>query len=223
MPLAEHAAHWANYLGELVREFPLHYPSWRQVPAEQKAGIMAQIGIGSGMIQGTCRATQNNKTGAKARSYYADKDPTVSNAAFEIMHEGMLRLQGLGSNTETGVPYTKDEIMAIVQRGKQRGYILGVGRVLPEQGTVIPPPPPSTHSSDVVKLKKREKVLTRQGGEYQRILIEIIACNDFSDNLVMAIPNMEGTGYTKETIRVEYEWKPPRCSVCLLFGHFLHD
>ncbi|GKF09826.1 hypothetical protein Tco_0044050 [Tanacetum coccineum] len=34
MPLGEHAAHWANYLGELVRELPLHYPSWRQVPAE---------------------------------------------------------------------------------------------------------------------------------------------------------------------------------------------
>nr|GEU59277.1 hypothetical protein [Tanacetum cinerariifolium] len=29
------------------------------------------------------------------------------------------------------------------------------------------------------------------------------------DNLVMAIPNLEGPGYTKETIRVEYEWKPP--------------
>ncbi|GKF12561.1 hypothetical protein Tco_0050487, partial [Tanacetum coccineum] len=29
MPLGEHAAHWANYLGELVRELLLHYPSWR--------------------------------------------------------------------------------------------------------------------------------------------------------------------------------------------------
>ncbi|GJR48104.1 hypothetical protein Tco_1316207 [Tanacetum coccineum] len=27
MPLCEHAAHWANYLGELVRELPLHHPS----------------------------------------------------------------------------------------------------------------------------------------------------------------------------------------------------
>ncbi|GJZ70845.1 kinase-like domain, phloem protein 2-like protein, partial [Tanacetum coccineum] len=33
----------------------------------------------------------------------------------------MLRLQGLGSNTETGVPYTEDEIMVIVRGGKQRG------------------------------------------------------------------------------------------------------
>ncbi|GKE98752.1 hypothetical protein Tco_0022103 [Tanacetum coccineum] len=44
----------------------------------------------------------------------------------------MLRLQGLGSNTETGVPYTEDEIMAIVRGGKQRGHIPGVGR--PEIG-----------------------------------------------------------------------------------------
>nr|GFC83639.1 hypothetical protein [Tanacetum cinerariifolium] len=29
MPLSDHAAHWANYLEELVRELPLHYRSWR--------------------------------------------------------------------------------------------------------------------------------------------------------------------------------------------------
>ncbi|GKG23037.1 hypothetical protein Tco_0388340 [Tanacetum coccineum] len=34
----------------------------------------------------------------------------------------MLRLQRLGSNTETGVPYTEEEIMAIVRKGKQRGH-----------------------------------------------------------------------------------------------------
>ncbi|GKD61883.1 hypothetical protein Tco_1299392, partial [Tanacetum coccineum] len=48
----------------------------------------------------------------------------------------MLRLQGLGSNTSTGMPYTEDKVMAIVRRGKQQGHILGVGRVLPGQGTV---------------------------------------------------------------------------------------
>ncbi|GJX63332.1 hypothetical protein Tco_0296232 [Tanacetum coccineum] len=40
---------------------------------------------------------------------------------------------------------------------------------------------------------------------YARILIEINACNDFSYNLVMVVPNLEGTGYMKETVRVEYE------------------
>nr|GEY38329.1 hypothetical protein [Tanacetum cinerariifolium] len=74
----------------------------------------------------------------------------------------MLRLHGLGSNTLTGVPYTEDEIMAIVRGGKQRGYIPGVGRVFPRQGTVIPPPSQSTHSADIARLKKREKLLTKQ-------------------------------------------------------------
>nr|GEV66609.1 hypothetical protein [Tanacetum cinerariifolium] len=44
MPLDEHAAHWANYLGELVRELPLHYPSWRQMPSEWKARVVEKIG-----------------------------------------------------------------------------------------------------------------------------------------------------------------------------------
>nr|GEV62726.1 zinc knuckle CX2CX4HX4C [Tanacetum cinerariifolium] len=46
---------------------------------------------------------------------------------------------------------------------------------------------------------------------------------DICDNLVMAVLNLKGTGYTKEIIRVEYEWKPPRCSTCLIFGHSLND
>ncbi|GJZ15358.1 hypothetical protein Tco_0551035 [Tanacetum coccineum] len=44
MPLGEHVAHWANYLGELVRELLLYYPSWRQMPPERKAGVVAKIG-----------------------------------------------------------------------------------------------------------------------------------------------------------------------------------
>ncbi|GJQ90740.1 hypothetical protein Tco_0001879 [Tanacetum coccineum] len=39
----------------------------------------------------------------------------------KALYDEMLRLHGLGSNTETGVPYTEDEIMAIVRWGKQRG------------------------------------------------------------------------------------------------------
>ncbi|GJV49561.1 hypothetical protein Tco_1439773 [Tanacetum coccineum] len=57
------------------------------------------------------RATQNKQNRAKSKV------------------EEMLRLHGLGSNTETGVPYTEDEIMAIVRGGKQRGHIPGVGRL----------------------------------------------------------------------------------------------
>nr|GEV72663.1 hypothetical protein [Tanacetum cinerariifolium] len=35
----------------------------------------------------------------------------------------------------------------------------------------------------------------------------------------MAIPIMDGEGHTMAKIDVKYEWKPPRCSECLVFGH----
>ncbi|GKA55899.1 hypothetical protein Tco_0754971 [Tanacetum coccineum] len=40
-----HASHWSNYLGELIREMPLYYPSWQKVPAERKAAIVTKIGF----------------------------------------------------------------------------------------------------------------------------------------------------------------------------------
>nr|GEU60207.1 hypothetical protein [Tanacetum cinerariifolium] len=60
-------------------------------------------------------------------------------------------------------------------------------------------------------------------GSYARILIEIDACNGFSNNLVMAVPNTDGPKYTKDTIRVEYVREPPRYSTCLIFGHSVDD
>ncbi|GKC01757.1 hypothetical protein Tco_0987893, partial [Tanacetum coccineum] len=30
------------------------------------------------------------------------------------------------------------------------------------------------------------------------------------------------TGFTIETVTIEYEWKPPRCDLCKIFGH-VHD
>ncbi|GKB29546.1 hypothetical protein Tco_0868947, partial [Tanacetum coccineum] len=216
MPLGEHAAHWANYLRELIRELPLHYPSWLQVPAEQKAGtqfdtrphmesdrwplIYAAIQqhlqkiyngkkaalkerLRFGMIPRTVPGLPKiNKTGQRARSY-ADRDPgllppsEICIYTFFLTHNvnGVFlnpedkALYGLGSNTETGVPYIEDEIMAIVRAGKHRGHIPGVGRVLPGEHTVIPPPPLCTHSSDLAKLKKREKVLKRQVNMFMKL------------------------------------------------------
>ncbi|GJR12033.1 zinc knuckle CX2CX4HX4C containing protein [Tanacetum coccineum] len=55
------------------------------------------------------------------------------------------------------------------------------------------------------------------------ILIEINACNDFRDKLLMVVPNLMEHRYTKKTIHIEYEWVPPRCSTCLIYGHSLDD
>ncbi|GJX58399.1 retrovirus-related pol polyprotein from transposon TNT 1-94 [Tanacetum coccineum] len=66
-------------------------------------------------------------------------------------------------------------------------------------------------------------LVTWDRSTYARILIEIDVCNGFSDNLVIAVPNLDRPGYTKETILVKYEWKPPHCSTCLIFGHSVDD
>nr|GFA93706.1 hypothetical protein [Tanacetum cinerariifolium] len=39
----DHSAYWANLLGEIVREFPMHFGSWRNIPPERKAGILRKI------------------------------------------------------------------------------------------------------------------------------------------------------------------------------------
>nr|GEX49849.1 hypothetical protein [Tanacetum cinerariifolium] len=96
-------------------------------------------------------------------------DGVFLNPEDKALYDEMLRLQGLGSNTPTGVPYTEDEIMAIVRGGKQRGHILGVGRVLPGKGTIIPPPSQITHSADIARLKKSEKRLTKQVNMFMRL------------------------------------------------------
>ncbi|GKB66738.1 hypothetical protein Tco_0928150, partial [Tanacetum coccineum] len=54
---------------------------------------------------------------------------------------------------------------------------------------------------------------------FARALIEVSAEKDLKENVIMAIPLENGEGYSKEDIRVEYEWKPPTCSDCRVFGH----
>nr|GEY33154.1 hypothetical protein [Tanacetum cinerariifolium] len=58
---------------------------------------------------------------------------------------------------------------------------------------------------------------------HARVLIEINDCNDFSDNMVMVVSKLEGNRNTKETIRIKYEWVPPHCSTCLIYGHSRFD
>ncbi|GKB27061.1 zinc knuckle CX2CX4HX4C containing protein, partial [Tanacetum coccineum] len=45
---------------------------------------------------------------------------------------------------------------------------------------------------------------------------------DLVDSVTIGIPSLMGDDFTKETIRVEYEWRPPRCDECKIFGH-VHD
>ncbi|GJV20886.1 hypothetical protein Tco_1369906 [Tanacetum coccineum] len=108
------------------------------------------------------RAAQNYQN--RAKSTVVCWQGSRSLARLRDQMDEMLRLQRLGSNTETGVPYTEEEIMPIVRKGKQRGHLLGVGRVLSGRATGRSPPPPQSivDPANVEKLKKSNKSLTKQ-------------------------------------------------------------
>nr|GEX90469.1 hypothetical protein [Tanacetum cinerariifolium] len=62
---------------------------------------------------------------------------------------------------------------------------------------------------------------------FARALIEVSADKELKHEVTMALPIVDATkeagfetiGYTKEKIRVEYEWKPPICHDCHIFDH----
>ncbi|GJS13118.1 putative RNA-directed DNA polymerase [Tanacetum coccineum] len=54
---------------------------------------------------------------------------------------------------------------------------------------------------------------------YARALIEVRANVELKDNIVVAMPKLVGEGFYMCNVRVEYEWKPPRCACCKVFGH----
>ncbi|XP_022007739.1 uncharacterized protein LOC110907006 [Helianthus annuus] len=54
---------------------------------------------------------------------------------------------------------------------------------------------------------------------FARALIELSAEEEIKEDLKIAIPMVDGEGYVKETMKVEYEWRPPRCETCKVFGH----
>ncbi|GKG35594.1 zinc knuckle CX2CX4HX4C containing protein, partial [Tanacetum coccineum] len=58
---------------------------------------------------------------------------------------------------------------------------------------------------------------------YARAMIELRADEELKDTIMVAMPKLVGEGFNMCTIRVEYEWKPPRCSSCKVFGHVLNE
>ncbi|GJW32958.1 hypothetical protein Tco_0052990 [Tanacetum coccineum] len=58
---------------------------------------------------------------------------------------------------------------------------------------------------------------------YARALIEVSAEKELKQEVIMAVPEEEGTGHIHVKIQVEYEWKPPLCDECHVFGHNLEQ
>nr|XP_043639249.1 uncharacterized protein LOC122610319 [Erigeron canadensis] len=54
---------------------------------------------------------------------------------------------------------------------------------------------------------------------YAKALIEVNSANELRKDVVVAVPSLNDDGYSMETVKIEYEWKPPRCNDCKIFGH----
>ncbi|GJS01635.1 hypothetical protein Tco_0318143 [Tanacetum coccineum] len=59
---------------------------------------------------------------------------------------------------------------------------------------------------------------------YARALIEVRADVELKDNIVVAMPKLVRDGfYMCNNVRVEYEWKPPKCACCKVLGHIQNN
>ncbi|GJY68060.1 zinc knuckle CX2CX4HX4C containing protein, partial [Tanacetum coccineum] len=72
---------------------------------------------------------------------------------------------------------------------------------------------------DGVDLTIPRKVVNEGRSSFVRCLIEVSADVALKDSVTMGIPLPDGEGFTKETVQVEYEWKPSCCDHCKIFGH----
>ncbi|GJX90951.1 F-box domain containing protein [Tanacetum coccineum] len=98
-PLGPHAAHWSNYIGEVVRSVSLYYPSWEKVPKKRKAAIISNIRtlfdlrphmessrwteIYEGINMHLQKAYNTNKASFKAKHWKAD--PTTGSYDVEAI------------------------------------------------------------------------------------------------------------------------------------------
>nr|GEV96231.1 hypothetical protein [Tanacetum cinerariifolium] len=74
----------------------------------------------------------------------------------------------------------------------------------------------------LIILKKWSMSTSLLKEELTRIPIWVNSEADLVDSVTIGILSLSGDDFTKETIRVEYEWRPPVCDVCKIFGH-VHD
>ncbi|GJW52341.1 hypothetical protein Tco_0093692 [Tanacetum coccineum] len=184
LPLGDHTTYWCNLLDEIVKEFPMHYSSWHKIEPEKKARVMGTLRQRDWDKQidywldakNAARALQNAQNQAKSK-VFCRKGSWSLVVIRDMQMKSSKTREDLGANTPMGVPYTEDQIMAMVCQGKQRGYILGVGRVLARQDRFVISnnKPRFTHTdADVDEVKEENKKLRKE----INMLMTVVRSND---------------------------------------------
>ncbi|GJU87836.1 hypothetical protein Tco_1295382 [Tanacetum coccineum] len=63
--------------------------------------------------------------------------------------------------------------------------------------------------------------MSKKVSSYARAMIELQADAELKYTIIVVMPKIIGKGFYMCTIRVEYEWKPPRCSSCKIIAYSL--
>nr|GEU90954.1 hypothetical protein [Tanacetum cinerariifolium] len=163
-PLGEHSSHWANLLGEIMMEFPMHFGSWRSIPSEQKVGVLRKIRTQFDLkphMQSELWPEIKKSIDQHLGKIYTENKSSLKRDYWKI---GM-SISGFGQILRTWPgTYTYDQITAMVREGKQRWHIPDVGRVLAGRGKDVldVPVPRCNHTFDVNELKRSSKQLQKQ-------------------------------------------------------------
>ncbi|GJV34402.1 zinc knuckle CX2CX4HX4C containing protein [Tanacetum coccineum] len=76
---------------------------------------------------------------------------------------------------------------------------------------------------DTSRFGLKTRIYLGEWASYARAVVELRADVELKTTIVVVVPKFIGEGYTMSTIHVEYEWAPPRCSSCQIFGHVLDE
>ncbi|GJR85349.1 hypothetical protein Tco_0209360 [Tanacetum coccineum] len=145
LQIGPNAAQWSNLVGKLVREFPMHYPSWSTIEASKKAHIIRRLmeemiklrdleaDTSTGVpytekeILAMMESSESHEYPSLISSFYDTytHDGVWVHKEAQLQYEEMIKLRDLEADTSTGVPYTEKEILAMVRKGKHSQKEIG--------------------------------------------------------------------------------------------------
>ncbi|GJW92492.1 hypothetical protein Tco_0170045 [Tanacetum coccineum] len=127
---------------------------------------------------------------------------------------GSISIAGANKNTHLGVEYDKKNGLSEPRIDDHH-----VEGLLPTSGSY------GIFGVTLTSLKDID-VLTRRieagRSSFARCLIEVNADDVLKESLTIGVPLIDDSSFSIKTVRIEYEWRLPRCDTCKIFDH-VHD
>ncbi|GKB55722.1 ribonuclease H-like domain-containing protein, partial [Tanacetum coccineum] len=149
-----------------------------------------------------------------------DRTKTNTDVGTGLFTESDGTLNDANPLKEVVSPYVIDEHVAMEVQSPLVAQTYSVQSPVVEKEPVATKRGYSSHGLTHIQSDMSMQSLDRSS--YARVMIELRADVELKDNIVVAMPKITREGHYTCNVRVEYEWKPPRCSSCKVFGH-IHE